>query len=281
MKIFYVIICLCALFSCKKAPTPENSVIVTISPYKYLVGRIAGETITIKQLIPSQANPHIFEPTPRDVENLSYSKIWFFLGEAAEIRILGSLKFQNPSLKIVKLTDGLDLMGGEYYDSQDLHIWLSPRFLVKQAENIANAMCQAFPENTDLYKSNLATLQKELNSLNNEIQTRLQNLISRSIITAHSALGYFCRDYNLIQLSLEQEGKEALPQQITEILQKAKKTPVNCVLLEPNHNNKGAILIASELKVPYYIFDPLKENCLENLQNLTELLENANRSQKR
>lgn len=282
MKIVtYILVCLCSLASCKTAPKEKNSVIVTISPYRYLVSRISGESIPIKQLIPPQANPHIFEPTPRHVEDLSSCKIWFFLGEAAEKRIYDALLFQNPNLKIVKLTEGIDLLGGDIPESKDLHIWLSPNLLKKQADNIAKALSEAFPEKAHFFDNNLKSLQEELSSLDSEIQKKLGNLSCRYIITAHAALGYFCKDYNLIQLSLEQEGKEALPKQITEILQESKGNKINCVLLEPNHNNKGAILVASELGVPYYMFDPLKENCLENLQYLTWILGNANRNQQR
>ena len=79
----------------------------------------------------------------------------------------------------------------------------------------------------------------------------------RAILVSHPAFAYFCQDYALVQLSVEVEGKDPLPKDVTEILQKAKNYNIQSVLLEPQYSNKGAELIAQSMHLPTHMVDPL------------------------
>jgi zinc transport system substrate-binding protein len=96
-----------------------------------------------------------------------------------------------------------------------------------------------------------------------------------AILVSHPAFGYFCRDYNLVQLSIEYEGKEALPQKISNTLKQAENIPVRCVITQAQYSAKAAELIARKLQLPIFLLDPYAENYLENLQHLAALIKQS------
>ena len=90
----------------------------------------------------------------------------------------------------------------------------------------------------------------------NKLPPSWQRMEGKAILVSHPAFGYFCQDYHLVQLSIEMEGKEPLPQHVTEILSLAKHYAIQAVLVEPQYSNKGAELIAKRLGLPTHSVDP-------------------------
>ena len=99
-------------------------------------------------------------------------------------------------------------------------------------------------------------------------EEKLAPFKGKTIIISHAALGYLCHDYTLVQLPIEFEGKSPAPKDIDTLLTSAKNADVQCVFTLPNHNNKGAELIAKELNLLTYSFDPLAEDLLKTLEEI-------------
>ena len=67
---------------------------------------------------------------------------------------------------------------------------------------------------------------------------------------------------------MECEGKEPKPRDVEDILKKAQRFQVRCVLLQQGFDNRGAQIIAKKLQLPNYRFDPYARNYLDNMQQL-------------
>ena len=201
-------------------------VLVTVAPHKFFVEKIAKETIQVHLMVPAGASAHTYEPTPKQMLIAGKGVIWFRTGEPFENRAIQALKSHNPSLDIVDLRQGLDLIKSDPAHSHcgccpgciDLHFWLSARQAKIQAETIANTLSKAFPSHASVYQNNLKTFQQELSELDSQIQAILAPLKNRDILVSHPAYAYFCRDYDLKQYSIEVEGKDPTPQQMTNLL---------------------------------------------------------------
>ena len=89
-----------------------------------------------------------------------------------------------------------------------------------------------------------------LDVLVKEITALLFSKKGSAILVSHPAFSYFCQDYDLTQLSIEIEGKDPLPQNVTSILKKAREYKVATIIIEPQYSDKGAQLIAECLKLP-------------------------------
>ncbi|HSX25724.1 MAG TPA: zinc ABC transporter substrate-binding protein [Chlamydiales bacterium] len=278
-RIFLIFLC----FGCSRnAPQPEPRskpiVLVSIAPYQFLVGRIAGEGIEVQAVVPPGANPHAFEPTSHQVKEMAEGVIWFRIGEPFEEKILPVLKTKNRELIAYDLREGIQLIEEGHslgcshcsMDHFDRHIWLSPKLAIAQAKAIEGVLSEKFPEKKELFQQNLERLSAELQFLHEEIVALLEPIVERVILVSHPAFGYFCQDYRFEQLSVEYEGKDPRPKHLEQVLQQAEYAEVALAL--PQYNNKGAQLIAERLHVPVHLIDPYSENYFETLRKLAHLI---------
>jgi zinc transport system substrate-binding protein len=286
LSVFIFVFC----FSCEsKNPTKSEkpTVLVSVPPYVYFVKKIGKDAVEIETLVPAGANPHIYEAAPKEVQRHQSAALWIYLGEAFDKRALQFFKDVKNPIQVVDITKGIDLLSlceedelvtehaqchHGHEEGKDLHVWLSPKLAKAQAQKIGAALVALMPERQTFFETNLQALLSELDRLDNEITRLLEPLHGKAILVSHPAFGYFCHDYHLIQLSIEMEGKEPLPQHVTEILDKAKHYAVQAVLTEPQYSNKGAELIARSLHLPTHSVDPYAENYSENLLAIAKVI---------
>lgn len=63
-----------------------TDVIVSIPPTRYIVQRIAGNSLAVQVLVPPGMSPHSFEPNAKEMLELVDAKVWFQIGECFEAR---------------------------------------------------------------------------------------------------------------------------------------------------------------------------------------------------
>lgn len=278
VRLFVSFFCIIPIFCYPEQIKPV--VLVSVPPYLYFVKKIAEDTVSVHSLVPIGANPHLYEPTPKQVQWQRQAVLWIKLGEKADQkaeRVFQELK--NPPL-IMDLREGLDLLSYKEghcctdQSTKDLHIWLSPKMMQLQVNKITQALIQLFPMHAELYQSNANQLIEELHKVDQELTTMLKSKQGKAILVSHPAFAYFCKDYKLEQLSLEEEGKDCLPRYIPELLEKIKELKIGGVIIEPQHGSKAAKLIAQELKIPIYIIDPYDENYIAALKQMAEVVKN-------
>lgn len=247
------------------APT-ITTVAVSLPPYAYFVKRIAEDTVHVTHIVPPQSNPHLFEPSPKQVKEIQDAKLWIRSHESFENKILTVLHEQSSSLSVV------DLAADIPEEEEDRHIWLSPKLAQEQARVIAEALMSLMPQNKELYQKNLNSFIEDLQQLDSELSVQLAPFKDEAILTSHPAFEFFCRDYGLIQLSIECEGKDPLPQDLEQTLSLAKAHKVARILLQPQYNNRGAELIADHLSLPMSSIDPYSNEYMENLREIAQLI---------
>ncbi len=246
-------------------------VLVSVAPHKFFVEKIAKDTVEVYLMVPTGASAHTYEPTPRQMLTASKADIWFRIGEPFENRAIQALTSHHPSLEIVDLREGLDLISTEHGHcsccpgSVDLHFWLSARQAQIQAQTIANALSKAYPGYANFYQNNLQAFQQELKDLDEKIQKILTPLQNRNILVSHPAYAYFCRDYTLKQYAIEVEGKDPTPQQMTKLLNLSRQLNIRAIFIQMQYNNKAAKLVADTLGAHLITLDPYSEHYLSSM----------------
>lgn len=281
-KIFILFACALA-FGCSKGEKNTEGkkplILVSIAPYKFLAERVAGAEFEVQTVVPPGANPHAFEPTSHQVNQMGRGLVWFRIGEPFEEKVMPVLKGRN-GIAIQDLRDGIELIEEGHplgcshccMDHFDRHIWLSPKLAASQAKIIEGALAERFPEHRELFAQNLERLEGELALLDEEIAAILEPVKERVILVSHPAFGYFCKDYSFSQLSVEYEGKDPRPKHLEEILKQAGEKRAEIALALPQYNNKGAQLIAERLHVPVHLIDPYSPEYFETMRKLAHLI---------
>jgi zinc transport system substrate-binding protein len=241
------------------------------------VKSLVGDQIDVEIFVLPGSNPHTYEPTPDQIKRFTQAKIWFRIGDPIENRMTQLL--EQKGVVIVDLSKNWHLLTGPahkhgdvVHEEKDLHLWMNPSIVAKQVENITQAISVEFPEMSTAFMNNYFDLKAKLIKLNAEISEKTAPFKGSYLLVSHPALGYYCERYELHQLSVEVEGKDPLPQDIARLMNELQEHPVPVVLIEPQYNKKGALLIAEKLHVPHEEINPYSEDYFGMLNHLTDVL---------
>jgi len=268
-------------------PTGKPRVVTSIPPYIYIVNEIVGDTMEVSCALGDNFNLHTSEVTPKHLKATKGVDLFVGVGEAYEKRLISAVNqgetktlFLNlnkkiPLLQFSQSTSFIDACHdakSHIHHSEDLHFWLGPQSLIKQIPILVQNLAMISPENGELYKKNGDLLIERIRVLNNELKIPLTPYKGRAIIVSHPALGYFCEEYDIKQISVECEGKDPLPKDISHIVHHAESSSAICVFISPHFNNKGAELIAKKLNLRVEVFNPLAENPLETIIEVSKAI---------
>jgi zinc transport system substrate-binding protein len=142
---------------------------------------------------------------------------------------------------------------------------MSPKMMQQQVRHIAKALQEAFLAVAATIEKNLELLLDKLQALDKAIQEKLEPKKGATIFVSHPAYGYLFREYDIKQVSIESEGKDPSPKQLTKLIDLAKKQTAKIIFVQKQYSTKAAELVASEVGATIVILDPYSENYFENM----------------
>lgn len=264
----FILFWVCSI-SITNAVDNRLQVTASIAPVAYFVEKIGGEYVAVNTLVGSGQSPHTFEPTPHQVMDVSSSQLFVRIGEPFEDRLLEKLHAQH-ALTIVDLRSGLTLHSDTHGHAHDPHIWLSPVLMSKQVTLIADALCRIDSVHTSEYRRNLALLISELTNLDSTIHAHLQQYAGRKVYIYHAAFGYFCEQYNIVQVAVEQDGKEPSGKWLTKIIESARADGITAIFAQPQYPARGAQTVADEVGARVVMIDPNAHDYAGNLLSIAQ-----------
>ena len=177
-----------------------------------IVGRIAGKTHDLIVLLPVDADPHAFEPTPRDLVAIAQADVLFVNGAGLEIGLEPFL--ENAGGPVVHLSDGLDLREtpvAEAHDEDDPddahdhegvdpHVWFDPTLVAVWVDRIADVLTKLEPAQEPDVRARAAAYRLELSELDAWIEHETARLPEdrRQLVTDHAVFGYFAARYGFL-----------------------------------------------------------------------------------
>ncbi len=250
---------------------------------------IGKEKIDTKLLVPVGVEPHDWEPTIKDVQQMQKSDLIIINGIGFE-NWVGKLNGMNylgvvvdTSNGIIKNMDDSSSIYEEHPDlSEDPHIWLNPVFAKIQVQNIANAFSDSDPENKQYFQENAANYINELDLLDSKIRNELSGC-NREFIAFHDAFSYFADEYDLTQhtvISSYEPHAEPSAKTLENVINKAKQLNLKVIFTEETADPKTSQVIANEIGGKILVLSPLEigddgtyiSKMTENLNNLKEAL---------
>lgn len=275
------------LISCGNREEPSaKSISVSIEPISYLVGRITGDDFEINVLVPSGASPELYEPTPAQMRQVANSLLFFNTGLIDfEQNLSRAIENNMKDVAVVSLSQGIRLIGAEHsaeashngnvgslhHHGTDPHIWTTPANLKIMAGKIFNEIDRLYPDSLK-YRKNYERLSLALDSLDVRLAKIFENGKNRSFIIYHPALSYLARDYDLNQISIENEGKEPSARHIKELVDRAKRDGIDKVLYQKQFSAGVVRTLAQELGAEVVAVDPLAYNIAESIEQISILI---------
>jgi zinc transport system substrate-binding protein len=218
------------------------TIVGTFYPVSEIAREIAQDTINVKTLIPVGAEPHSFEPTAKQIVELSKADALITMEgmfETIENKIIDS----NKNIKIIDSSHNLELVKGEEHGHEeegheeegheeegheeegheeegheeegheeegheeemsdfDPHTWLSIHNMQIMTEEITEQLIEMYPEHKEQYEINKVRYLTKLTQLENKFKTGLSTCSKDMILVNHKAFGYLAHEYGFEQVSV-------------------------------------------------------------------------------
>ena len=237
---------------------PDRRVItVTIEPLRYFAERIAGDRFDVETMVPQGGNPETYEPSARQMMNLSHSVLYVKVGSIGfESTWMKKLEQNAPHAIIVDSSDGISMMKTEN-GIPDPHTWMSTANSLIIAENIYRALVKIDKKDSIYFKKNLENLIDSINHVDSEIRHLVRNAKTRSFLIYHPILTYYARDFGLTQIPLEEESREPSARQMHNIISRAKNERVKVFFVQKEFANRNINAVTESTGADTAEIDPL------------------------
>lgn len=222
---------------------------------------VAGDRFTVRTLIPLGADPHAFEPTPRDLAAVAGADLVIVNGGGLEGPLLTTLQNVGDHATIVDASAGLKsrtpqpgepaLASGQ----TDPHFWLDPVLVETYVANIRDAFAKADPAGAAVYKANAAAYIAKLKKLDAWIAAQVAQIPpqDRLLVMNHDSHGYFADRYGfrVIGTVIPGVGTSESPtaQQLGDLTAAIRASGAKAIFVETDENPQLARQIGEETGV--------------------------------
>ena len=266
------------------ANTNINAV-VSVLPQQTFLKAIGGDKVNISLMVKPGNSPHTYEPKPSQMRYISKADVYFSIDIEFEKSWLPRFINQNKNMKIVNLSNGIkkEHMEEHHHEDEhhdehegtDPHIWTNPKNVKTIAKTIYDTLVKLDSKNKNYYKKNYDKFLNHIDDTDKQIKKILKDTPKGTkFMVFHPAWGYFAKEYNLIQLPIEIEGKSPKPKQIANLIKEARKEKIIAILTAPEFSTKIATQIANELHIKVIKITPLNPKWSQNLINLANTIKN-------
>ncbi|MCT4687581.1 metal ABC transporter solute-binding protein, Zn/Mn family [Vallitalea sp.] len=272
----------------KSVNNNKINIAVSIGPEEAFVNAVLGDKGTVTTVIPPGFSPANYQPSPKELEHISDADLYFTIGVASENNILPKIVSNNTeviSLKDVSEKEYpilyLDSHSHEHDETTenekeetskviDPHIWMSPKRVIVMINSIRDSLCDIDPENKDYYVDNAAKYIAELEKLDIYIEETLKDSDIDNFIIYHPSLGYFANDYGLKMMVIEEDGKTATIETMTNVINSAKEQNIKVVFYQQEFDSKQATVIADEINGKVISLDILSKEYIDNYKKIVD-----------
>lgn len=282
-KIGVLVLLAAILLSCGNSSQKGKRILtVTIEPLRYFTEQIAGDKFQVISMVPKGSSPETYDPTPRQLVDLSQSAAYFKIGHIGfEQTWMDKLQANVPDMKVFDTSEGINLI----YDQPETHgnhihkggiephVWNSTINAGIIADNIFKALVKLDPENEPYYHHNLDSLKSVISKTDKNIRSLLEGS-PQTFLIYHPALSYYARDYGLHQISIEEGGKEPSPAYLKELIEICKKEKVPIIFVQKEFDMRNAELIAQETGTQIISINPLSYDWQKEMIHISQELNN-------
>ncbi|OFW75631.1 MAG: hypothetical protein A2Y55_04345 [Actinobacteria bacterium RBG_16_68_12] len=222
-------------------------VVAGFYPLAWAIERIGGPSFRVVNLTRAGTEPHDLELSPKDVTTIRDADLVVYVGGG----------FQPALEDAVVVRDGpsLDVLGAD----SDPHVWLDPVRFAEIARKIGAALERP---------AAASKLVDELDELDEEYRSGLDQCAGRTLVTAHAAFGPLAERYGLMQLPLAGRSPEAepSPRGLGRLIADVRGSGATTVFAEPLVSDKLAETVAREAGAEVAMLDPIEGLSQERLE---------------
>ena len=124
MKSLLLYLWIFMLASCRAVGDTGDKPVISVSiiPQQYFIEQLAGDLVEVNVMIPPGASPATYEPTVSQLGKLDRSAVYMRIGYVGfEHSWMEKITSVNPGMKIVDLSEGVEIIGEDAGDGGAYH----------------------------------------------------------------------------------------------------------------------------------------------------------------
>ena len=125
------------------------------------------------------------------------------------------------------------------------------------------------PDNGEEYQANGLEYKAKLETLDSQIDVTLENRTKDELLIYHPSWGYYTDDHGLVQIPVEEEGKEPTLKGLNYTIEHALSLNLSYIYVSPQFNPEFAEYISGYIDGDVLSVDPLAGNYIENIELVT------------
>ncbi|KGI61447.1 ABC transporter, substrate-binding protein [Prevotella sp. DNF00663] len=273
LRYVILILSVASLTSCTGGKVDnQRTIMVSIEPLRYFTEQIAGDKFKVITMVPKGGNPETYEPTPKQMMELSKSDLFLKIGNIGFERTwMKKLIANAPHTIMVDTSDGIapvKTLNG--FD--DPHTWMSATNARIIAINIFNKLKEIDSRDSLYFKQNLENLLDHISMVDNEVREHITQEKANAFLIYHPILTYFARDYGLTQIPVEEEGHEPSAAQLQQVIRLAKQKQVKVIFVQKEIANRNLNVVAAGVAAKQSIINPLGYHWDQEMVHIAKLL---------
>ena len=162
-------------------------------------------------------------------------------------------------------------------EGADPHIWNGPREVVRMVENILAGLIEIDPEGEEEYTKRHDDFVERLKSMDTEFDDLFRERRGEAFLVFHPAWAYFARDYGLVEVAIETDGKEPKAAELAAIITEAKERGVRVIFISPQFSRRSAEIVAAAVGALVETADPLAAEWEKNIRAVAKAIADAAR----
>ncbi len=241
--------------ACQEEEEGEGGVrvLTSIEVFADLIRNVAGDRAQVTALVPSDADPHTYEPSPRQVVDVTEADLVLLNGQGFE-ESLGDIIENNvrEGVPVVEMSEGLPTIDGDH-ELGNPHFWLNVRHAMHYVEVARDGLIRIDPQGEEEYRANAEAYLAELSALDEEVAEKMASIPPdrRKIVMHHDAFPYFAERYGLevAAFVVESPGREPSAGEVAQLTKDIESLELPAVFKEPQFRSPILEMAAEEAGV--------------------------------
>lgn len=208
MLIITIIVPCCISCGTNTTDNGKPKIVVTYAILGSIVKELVGDQADVIVSIPNGTDPHVWEPSAKDIETINKADLVVQNGLGLESGMLQTLQLaQQNGVKFFTASDYIDIRyvgpnegiptgdPDQAIGAPDPHLWMDPLAMESVVTGLRdflkNELNLDISAKAELLKSRLDILDSQVNEILSVIPQE-----NRKLVTGHESMGYFARRYN-------------------------------------------------------------------------------------
>jgi len=192
--------------ACRIEPKEQKGplhIVTTTGIIEDCIKEIVGDSAEVSSIMGPGTDPHVYKPTPGDIELLDKADVIICNGLHLEGKMAEMLDNYAKEKPVLKISDGINekdiIKSADFADSYDPHIWFDTKIWMQGLAHITKELGKIDSLSADYYGTNYDCYLAEIAITDMWVASQLDSIDTnqRILITSHDAFSYFGRRYDI------------------------------------------------------------------------------------